>query len=129
MCDPALQPLAREFLRLADEAGIEVLIYMTFRSKDEQDALYAKGRTKPGAIVTYRKGGQSVHNCTLKGKPASKAFDCVPLVNGVPDWDNAKIYGQLGKIGESVGLEWGGRWKKLVDKPHFQIPNAKVTLL
>lgn len=129
MCDPALQPLAREFLRLADEAEIEVLIYMTFRSKEEQDALYAKGRTKPGAIVTYRKGGASVHNCTLNGKPASKAFDCVPLVKGVPDWDNAEIYERLGKIGESVGLEWGGRWKKLVDKPHFQLPNAKATLL
>jgi len=31
----------------------------TLRTIAEQDALYAQGRTKPGAVVTKAKGGQS----------------------------------------------------------------------
>ena len=37
----------------------------TYRSFDEQNHLYAQGRTKPGKIVTYAKGGQSYHNFGL----------------------------------------------------------------
>jgi len=126
-CDEDLKSRGLRFLEEADKAGIEVLIYMGYRSNAEQDYLYAQGRTRPGAKVTNRKGGKSVHNSTKAGKPASKAFDCVPLVKGVPDWDNKDLYEKLGKIGESLGLEWGGRWKKFVDKPHFQLPGAKPT--
>lgn len=37
----------------------------TLRTFAEQDALYAQGRTKPGAKVTNAKGGQSYHNYGL----------------------------------------------------------------
>ena len=29
----------------------------------------------------------------------------------------------MGAIGVSIGLEWGGNWKSIVDKPHFQLPD------
>jgi peptidoglycan L-alanyl-D-glutamate endopeptidase CwlK len=37
----------------------------TLRTFAEQDGLYAQGRSKPGAIVTNAKGGQSYHNYGL----------------------------------------------------------------
>ena len=35
--------------------------YMGYRSIEEQDAIYAQGRTIPGAIVTHAKGPESAH--------------------------------------------------------------------
>lgn len=31
-----------------------------------------------------------------------------------------KLFEDIGKIGEALGLEWGGGWKKIIDRPHFQ---------
>ena len=34
---------------------------------------------------------------------------------------------KLGPIGEQLGLVWGGRWKSLIDIPHFELhPNGKT---
>lgn len=83
---PDLIPLCKQFLSDCKSAGVNILITCTYRSNDEQNALYAQGRTKSGKIVTYAKGGQSEHNYTIDGKPRSKAFDIVPLVNGKCVW-------------------------------------------
>jgi hypothetical protein len=48
------------------------------------------------------------------------AFDVVPLVNGKAIWDNNGLWVKIGAIGKSLGLEWGGDWKTIIDKPHFQ---------
>lgn len=61
----------------------------------------------------------------------SHAIDVAPFetyaLHG-PDklqWDAADPAWQvLGKIGEEQGLEWGGRWRRLVDVGHFQKPGA-----
>jgi peptidoglycan L-alanyl-D-glutamate endopeptidase CwlK len=45
-------------------------------------------------------------------------------VNGVADYKNAD-WEKIRKIGESVGFEWGGAWKKFIDKPHFQMNFGK----
>jgi peptidoglycan L-alanyl-D-glutamate endopeptidase CwlK len=37
-----------------------------------------------------------------------------------PVWNDDKLWQQIGNIGESVGLAWGGRFKTFPDKPHFQ---------
>ena len=41
----------------------------------------------------------------------------------IRDLYNAKLLNVVGKIGQSIGLEWGGSWKSIVDKPHFQLPD------
>ena len=41
------------------------VITQGFRSTAQQDALFAQGRTTPGAIMTKAKGGQSAHNFGL----------------------------------------------------------------
>jgi hypothetical protein len=47
---------------LGPDAGHWRVERPAFRSIAEQDALYAKGRTEPGEVVTQAKGGQSPHN-------------------------------------------------------------------
>jgi peptidoglycan L-alanyl-D-glutamate endopeptidase CwlK len=99
----------------------------TLRTFAEQDGLFAQGRTKPGAIVTKAKGGQSYHNYGL-------AIDIVLLVdkdkNGTfetASWDLKTDFDGDGKsdwqeivaIFKRYGYEWGGDWK-FVDAPHFQ---------
>lgn len=117
---------ALDLLSAAREKGIDLLITCTYRSPAEQEALYRKGRTEPGLIVTNARAGQSLHNLELKGIPAARAFDIVPLVNGKPLWKTegkaAELWSTIGELGESLGLEWGGRWRgSLIDMPHFQI--------
>lgn len=114
---PYVASLARRFLDQTAAQGLDVRITSAFRSWDEQDALYAQGRTIPGSIVTDAMGGDSYHNWGL-------AFDAAPVVNGQISYENTDLFNQMGKIGESIGLEWGGNWKTfyvaLKDLPHFQ---------
>ena len=116
---PTMQAKAEQFIILCEAKGIEVLVYCSYRSAAEQMELYALGRTKPGRVVTWTLS--SKHNLTAGGKPAAKAFDCVPLKMGKPDWDAAASYKIMGDIGASIGLIWGGRWKGK-DTPHFELP-------
>ncbi len=120
---PDLQPLCRAFLAQAAAQGIDVLITCTYRSNAEQNALYAQGRTTSGPIVTRAKGGQSAHNFMLEGKPAAKAFDVVPLVNGKPQWSaRHPAWQTLGAIGTALGLNWYGRpGSRFLEYPHFQL--------
>lgn len=135
---PITQQKAKEFLELAKKNGIEVLIYCTYRSPEEQGILYKQGRLREfgitvselneerkklglyplsekeaNRIVTNAKAWQSFHQYGF-------AFDCVPLQGGKPDWSNAEAYRLLGEIGKQVGLEWGGNWKHFKEFPHFQ---------
>jgi peptidoglycan LD-endopeptidase CwlK len=123
---PVVQAKANRFLSLASDAGIPLLVTATYRSFQEQDDLYAQGRTKPGAIVTQVRGGQSWHNFRC-------ALDVVPLRNGKPVWgtrgEDAKLWAEVGRIGQFVGLEWGGAWPRFKDFVHFQyLGNPPITI-
>lgn len=97
------------------KAGYDVLVTCTLRSVEEQNALYAQGRTTPGPIVTKAKGGQSWHNFGL-------AIDVVPLVAGKAMWDESNpIWRALADIAKKQGLSWGGDWTGgFRDIPHFE---------
>jgi peptidoglycan L-alanyl-D-glutamate endopeptidase CwlK len=114
---PVVASKCRQLLQICKEQGIGLVVTSTYRSHAEQAELYAKGRTKPGPIVTNAKPGDSLHNYRV-------AFDVVPVRDGVAVWGTSGADGALwrrvGEIGEQVGLEWGGRWKGFVDRPHFQ---------
>lgn len=110
---PKLKALAEQFLKKCKEAGIEVIITSTYRSIDEQNELYAQGRTKPGKIVTKVKGGDSFHNWRL-------AFDYVPIVNGKCIWNDNNLWDKCAEIALSLGLESGHRWLRFKDSPHIQ---------
>ena len=114
---PQVQPVMRSFLvaakAIAAKSGLEVKAISGLRSYAEQDALYAKGRTAPGSIVTKARGGYSNHNFGL-------AIDIgVFSADGKTYHGSHALYNELGSLGESLGLEWGGRWK-FRDEPHYQ---------
>ena len=124
---PEMQPMVTRFLVNARTAGIDLLVTCTYRSNEEQAALYAIGRTKPGRIVTNAKPGRSTHNNTKDGKPAALAVDVVPMRDGKPVWAASDpVWKRVGEIGEKVGLEWAGRWTTFREYPHFQHPQAKT---
>lgn len=110
---PKVKKMAMDFQAKAKLAGIDFVITSVYRSTEEQNAIYAQGRTKPGAIVTNAKGGQSFHNWKV-------AFDIVPVIAGKAIWNDNALWSKLGQIGSSVGLEWGGSWSNFKDLPHFQ---------
>jgi len=111
---PKVEKLCGVFIEKCRLNGISVIITQTYRTIQEQDALYAQGRTKKGRIVTNARGGQSFHNFRV-------AFDFVILEKGKPDWNvRNKKWQQAGKIAQSIGLEWGGAWRDFVDLPHCQ---------
>ena len=108
-----VQNMAKHFLQLCQNEGLKVKIICTLRTIEEQNQLYAQGRSKPGKIVTKAPGGQSYHNYGL-------AFDCVPLINEKPAWNRLDLFKRMGDLARSVGLEWGGSWKDFPDYGHFQ---------
>lgn len=114
--------MAARFLELAEEAGIPTEIVQGVRTMEEQRRLYEQGRSAPGRIVTHAEPGDSYHNYGL-------AFDVVPTAyKSLPDWNpEGPAWETLGRIGESLGLEWGGRWRSK-DLPHFQIPSGLAPL-
>lgn len=117
---PKVQNLCNTLILACRNQGIDILITSTYRDVESQNALYAQGRTLPGKKVTNAKGGQSFHNYKV-------AFDFVPLVNGKPNWNDKTLFTKIGEIGESIGLEWAGRWKKFPELAHFQY-TAGLTL-
>lgn len=115
---PYMRERAVKFEKQCEEAGVPVLIYCTLRSNEEQDELYASGRTKPGPIKTNARAGQSSHNPDKNGK--SKAFDYVPAPGGKPAWNDRDAYLKTALIGESLGMKWAGRWTgRLREVAHF----------
>ncbi len=122
---PCMRPAATEFVAQCLAVGLPVLITQTHRTDEEQQRLYDQGRTTPGKIVTNAKPGDSPHN-PVKGFPGL-AFDIAfrVLETGGVTWEEPRPGGweEAGRIAESLGLVWGGRWKKFPDRPHFEWPD------
>lgn len=117
---PEAQRLALLLVEKCKEQGLIIKITDCVRSKAEQDALYAQGRTAPGSIVTNVKYPNSRHNW-------GDAFDfCRNDGKGAYN-DSDGFFAKVGAIGKSLGLEWGGDWKSIVDKPHFQLAGLGST--
>jgi len=140
-----MRHLAAEFLKRCAEAGLEVLIFGTLRTLEEQARLWRMGRSRaliekvierlersgkgwvaallkrvgpqPGnRIVTHALPGESAHNYGY-------GFDAVPLVHGKPAWNDDALLNRMGEIGKSVGLDWAGDWKRFKERVHFELPN------
>jgi len=112
--NPHVKDLAQQFVAKAAGQGVDVIITSTYRDDEAQLALYQQGRSMPGAIVTNAKPGESYHNYHL-------AFDFAPVVNGKIPWADSAVFTRLGILGESLGLEWAGRWTgSLREMAHLQ---------
>jgi peptidoglycan LD-endopeptidase CwlK len=96
--------------------GITIIVVQGLRTVEEQDALYAQGRTSPGKIVTNAKGGQSWHNFGL-------AVDCAPEnPDNSIDWNASHPqWKAMEAAGVKMGLVSGANWVRIADAPHFQM--------
>jgi len=108
--------------------NIKVRVVQGLRTIEEQDALYAQGRTKKGNKVTNARGGKSYHNYGL-------AIDFAILYDHNGDgkfetlsWDIAKDADRDGKSEwmemvdafKAIGWKWGGEWHSIKDYPHLE---------
>lgn len=117
--NPYVKRLAQKLIEKCKNQNIEIIVTQTFRSFNEQANLYAQGRSKSGKIVTNAKPGYSMHNYGL-------AFDFCPIIDGKAAWDRVDLFEKVGVIGKSIGLEWGGDFKSIKDRPHFQATGGLI---
>lgn len=113
-----LQPFLHEATRLAAARGLTLEVISGLRTWEEQEALYAQGRTKPGPRVTNARPGSSWHNFGLAVDLG--LFDGKTYVDGADPARAERVYREIAEIGREYGLEWGGNWRKIKDTPHFE---------
>lgn len=120
---PVIRDKVRQFINQVEkETGIRLRVTRALSTFEEQAKLFAQGRTEPGKIVTNANAGESFHNYGL-------AFDVVEILNGAANWNTD--WDKIAAIAKRFGFEWGGDFKTIKDKPHFQMTfgNSWQTLL
>lgn len=110
---PDVAENCRVFIQRCAAEGLPVLVVETVRDLEYQASLYAQGRTKPGKIVTNQK------TPSFHWDKVALAFDICKNVKG-HEYDDTDFFRRCGAIGKKMGFSWGGDWKSLPDKPHFQ---------
>ncbi|MBX9954510.1 M15 family metallopeptidase [Peribacillus simplex] len=113
--NPVVNETILEVVKLAYEAGIFVQITAGYRSFREQNELYERGRTnKSKPIVTYARGGQSLHNYGL-------AVDFVIVSDDGKRalWTEGEKWTRVAAIAKSLGFVWGGDFELFRDFPHL----------
>jgi len=138
-----LSLLAPEFKALIDQLvarmrakGHTPYVYETWRSQARQNYVYEQGRS---GTINSGTHGQGMAVDFIDGRPHpdkprlkvgwgsyeshEKKNGRVPSPGDIAATKMAKeFYDVLGREAQALGLEWGGTWKKLVDKPHVQAP-------
>jgi hypothetical protein len=104
-----------ELINACKAQGIELAIVESFRTHAKQSEYFGMGKK-----YTRSKGGKSKHQYGL-------AVDVVPVVKGVAQWDDVRLWRRVGVIGERLGLRWGGRWKTPYDPAHFEWTGGTTT--
>lgn len=102
-------------------AGHPMMVTDGVRTEAQQVALYAKGRTAPGHIVTNCDGIRKKSNHQPKADGYGHAVDCCFLVAGHASWDVHCPWQAYGALLAAQGLTWGGSWTSLHDLPHAEL--------
>lgn len=104
---PYVAGLCSRLIELCKNEGITIIVTSTLRDSEYQRYLYEK---VPGSTNTPLIGAHAF----------GLAFDVAPVVNGKAVWNNHGLWNKIGALGKSLGLEWGGDWRSIIDKPHFE---------
>jgi len=107
---PSVAQKAYRLVLAARQAGIPMVLTSGRRSTLQQFGLWARGRFTSGRVVT--------NTITRSRHLSGRAFDF--LVVGFHPDRYSGLYTAIGRAGERLGLQWGGRWRTLKDKVHFQ---------
>lgn len=94
-------------------ANVKIRVVQGLRTIEEQNALYAQGRTKPGPVVTNAKGGKSYHNYGL-------AIDFCLMYGGVVSWKVNADWMKVVAVFKAAGYTWGGNFRSIKDYPHLE---------
>lgn len=135
LCKP-VEIICNQHLTACRAKGINLLITSTLRTSDEQAAYYAQHRADLKSVNHLRQiAGLGPISAAENNYPVTKtlvsvhqfgcAFDVAILKAGTVIYDikadvnknQVPDYEEIGKIGESLGLRWGGRWGDYV---HFE---------
>lgn len=122
------EDLHAELVRAFDESCKKFVFYYpnlpvpfltcTRRTNEEQEQLYALGRTIPGKKVTNARAGQSPHNYS-----PSFAFD-IGFINirKKLDW-SPHLFKKFADIitADFPQVLWGGDFQSFKDMPHFEL--------
>jgi hypothetical protein len=103
---------------LANPNGPRPFVVEGYRSNSAQGVRYAQGRTEPGPIITYAEPGQSKHNAQ-----PSQALDIGFVDDQGKQTFSPQHYEQFYGFWKehSTAIIWGGTFKKLTDRPHFEV--------
>ena len=116
---PRLQAILPKIKAECEAQALPVLWTDGMRTKAEQDALYAQGRTAPGAIVTNVRYPNSMHNWGV-------AVDFCRNVRGREYDDTDNFFFRVAFVAKAYGLDWGGDWTSFRDKPHLQLGEYSI---
>jgi hypothetical protein len=103
--------------------GFPMKIVQGLRTVEEQQKLYAQGRTITGKIVTDADGVKVRSNHQAGPDGLGRAVDCAFL--GSDPFSDSLPWSLYGAACEAVGLVWGGGTKAGwhgQDRPHAQLP-------
>jgi peptidoglycan L-alanyl-D-glutamate endopeptidase CwlK len=114
--------LKRRILQLGQMLpDLNLQVTQGLRTWSQQDALYAQGRTEPGAVVTNAQGGYSAHNFGY-------AVDLVPENVNIPDWNvDHPAWKRMLAAAPSCGLAEGAQFRTFPDNPHFYLEGMPAT--
>lgn len=133
---PEMQILYEKFRVAMEAAGQRFILTCTYRSQQEQDALYAQGRTDIQSVNDLRQRAglppikpheNSKVTWTRKSNHTQRtAFDIAMLDKNHKLIWKVIAYKPAGEIGKQIGLAWGGDFRDkngrpIPDYPHFEM--------
>lgn len=96
------------FTGMAIASDIDFIVTTFYRTAAEQNERFTEGKSYCDGYST-----KSKHQKWL-------AIDLVVIEDSQCLWAHVPEYDKLGKIWESLGGTWGGRWASLDDIYHFE---------
>lgn len=123
---PPFAEQLRYFESLLAAAKLPFYLYVGLGTFEDQDELYAQGRTKPAQIVTNARDGDSLHNYglaadyVLDGQVEKPGIQWSWNIKSDVNADGRNDWLQMAEIAVSCGLEAGYFWKRFPEAPHVQ---------
>lgn len=104
--------------------GYPIFVVEGVRSRERQAELYERGRSQPGAIVTYVDGVAKTSQHQMQSDGFSHAIDFAfvddPLTPKDETWDSTQPWEIAGAMAQRLGVTWGGAWK-MRDLGHLEL--------
>lgn len=135
--EPDVAHMCRSLIGHAATRGISLIVTCTLRDRAQQRALYAQGRSPLQEVNALRvlagmprirqQDNRVVTGARVSAHERGRAFDIAITHRGAAVWDTeadnngnaTRDYLEVGLLGESLGLTWGGRFKRR-DMCHFE---------